>query len=190
MLGGSPQPPPPRRFWRRLTTRHHHLTKRPEGKAQKTAPFSNVRLRTWFFLLALPLLGSLIVLLGGAVWATRERVQELGHLQRDGNSIAGLERLIVALAGESREIAASLLPISATGEAEARETQTELAAARSFTDSAFVGSVASLAQDRSEFGTYHSANDPKALRALIDTLRTLPQGLPGAVEVLPSLAPG
>jgi len=130
-----------------------------------------VRLRTWFFLLALPLLGSLIVLLGGAVWATRERVQELGHLQRDGNSIAGLERLIVALAGESREIAASLLPISATGEAEARETQTELAAGRSFTDSAFVSSMASLAQDRSEFGTAHSANDPKALRALIDTLR-------------------
>ena len=170
MLGGSPQPPP-RRFWRRLTTRHHHLTKRPEGKAQKTAPFSNVRLRTWFFLLALPLLGSLIVLLGGAVWATRERVQELGHLQRDGNSIAGLERLIVALAGESREIAASLLPISATGEAEARETQTQLAAARSFTDSAFVSSMASLAQDRSEFGTDHSANDPKALRELINNLR-------------------
>jgi CheY-like chemotaxis protein len=45
-----------------------------------------VRLRTWFCLLALPLLGSLIVLLGGAVWTTRERVQELGHLQRDGNS--------------------------------------------------------------------------------------------------------
>ena len=130
-----------------------------------------MRLRTWFFLLALPLLGSLIVLLGGAVLATRERVQELGHLQRDGNSIAGLERLIVALAGESREIAASLLPISATGEAEARETQTELAAARSFTDSAFVSSMARLAQDRSEFGTDHSANDPKALRALIDTLR-------------------
>ena len=64
-----------------------------------------MRLRTWFFLLALPLLASLIVLLGGAVWATRERIQELGHLQRDGNSIAGLERLIVALAGESRETA-------------------------------------------------------------------------------------
>ena len=130
-----------------------------------------MRLRTWFFLLALPLLGSLIVLLGGAVWATRERVQELGHLQRDGNSIAGLERLIVALAGESREIAASLLPISATGEAEARETQTELAAARSFTDSAFVSSMASLAQDRSEFGTDHSANDPRALQELINNLR-------------------
>ena len=130
-----------------------------------------MRLRTWFFLLALPLLGSLIVLLGGAVWTTRERVQELGHLQRDGNSIAGLERLIVALAGESREIAASLLPISATGEAEARETQTELAAARSFTDSAFVSSMASLAQDRSEFGTDHSANDPRALQELINNLR-------------------
>jgi signal transduction histidine kinase/DNA-binding response OmpR family regulator len=130
-----------------------------------------VRLRTWFFLLALPLLGSLIVLLGGAVWATRERVQELGHLQRDGNSIAGLERLIVALAGESRETAASLLPISATGEAEARETQTQLAAARSFTDSAFVSSMASLAQDRSEFVTDTSANDPRALQELINNLR-------------------
>ena len=93
-----------------------------------------MRLRTWFFLLALPLNASLIALLGGAVWATRERVQDLEHLQRDGNAIAGLERLIVALAGESREIAASLLPISATGEAEARETQTQLAAARTAMD--------------------------------------------------------
>jgi signal transduction histidine kinase/DNA-binding response OmpR family regulator len=130
-----------------------------------------VRLRTWFFLLALPLNASLIALLGGAVWATREQVQKLEHLQRDGNSIAGLERVIVALAGESREIAASLLPIAATGEAEARETQTQLAAARTFTDSAFVNSMASLAQDRSETVTDTSASDPKALRALIDTLR-------------------
>jgi hypothetical protein len=60
------------------------------------------------------LLLSLTILLGGAVLATRERVQELGQLQRDGNSIADLERLLVALAGESREMAASLLPISAT----------------------------------------------------------------------------
>jgi len=130
-----------------------------------------VRLRTWFFLLALPLLASKIVLLGGAVWATRERVQELGHVQRDGNSIAGLERLIVALAGESREMAASLLPLSATGEKEAQETQTELAAARRFTDRAFASSMASLAQDRSETFTDTSATDPKALQALIDRLR-------------------
>ncbi|HEX9129541.1 MAG TPA: hypothetical protein VF850_10285, partial [Gemmatimonadaceae bacterium] len=119
----------------------------------------------------MPLLGSLIVLLGGAVWATRERVQKLEHLQRDGNSIAGLERLIVALAGESREIAASLLPIAATGDAEARETQTQLAAARVFTDSAFVNSMASLAENRSETVVDTSAIDPKALRALIDSLR-------------------
>jgi signal transduction histidine kinase/DNA-binding response OmpR family regulator len=130
-----------------------------------------VRLRTWFFLLALPLNASLIALLGGAVWATREQIQKLEHLQRDGNSIAGLERLIVALAGESREMAASLLPIAATGEAEARETQTQLAAARTFTDTAFVNSMASLAEDRSEIVIDTSASDPKALRALIDTLR-------------------
>jgi signal transduction histidine kinase/CheY-like chemotaxis protein len=121
--------------------------------------------------LALPLLGSLIVLLGGAVWATREQVHKLEHLQRDGNSIAGLERLIIALAGESRESAASLLPMSATGEEEARETQTQLVAARKFTDSAFVTSMASLAQDRSESFLDTSASDPRLLRALIDSLR-------------------
>jgi signal transduction histidine kinase/CheY-like chemotaxis protein len=130
-----------------------------------------VRLRTWFFLLALPLLGSLIVLLGGAVWATRERVQELEQVQRDGNVITGLERLIVALAGESRELAASLLPVSATGESEAAETQTQLAAARRFTDSAFVISITGLGQDRSEATVDHLANDQSKLRALIDSLR-------------------
>ncbi|HEX7595079.1 MAG TPA: histidine kinase dimerization/phospho-acceptor domain-containing protein, partial [Gemmatimonadaceae bacterium] len=130
-----------------------------------------MRLRTWFFLLALPLLGSLIVLLGGAVWATREQVHKLEHLQRDGNAIAGLERLIIALAAESRESAASLLPMSATGEEEARETQTQLAAARKFTDSAFASSMASLAQDRSENSVDTSASDPRLLRALIDSLR-------------------
>ena len=147
------------------------MTARTAEGTPKTAPFSNVRLRTWFFLLALPLLGSLIVLLGGAAWATRERVLKLEHIQRDGNSIAGLERLIVALAGESREVAASLLPVSATGEAEARETQTQLAAARSLTDSAFVSSMASLALDRSETVTDTSASDPKALQELINRLR-------------------
>ena len=130
-----------------------------------------MRLRTWFFLLALPLLGSLIVLLGGAVWATRERILELEHLQRNGNSIAGLERLIVALAGESREVAASLLPLSVTGEAEARETQTELAAGRRFTDSAFVTSMESLGLDRSETVRDTVATDPKPLQELIHNLR-------------------
>jgi len=130
-----------------------------------------VRLRTWFFVLALPLNGTLIVLLGGAVWATRERIQGLEHLQRDGNSIAALERLIVALAGESREVAASLLPISATGEAEARETQTQLATARRFTDTAFVTGMESLAQDRAETARDTNANDPKALQQQINNLR-------------------
>jgi len=130
-----------------------------------------VRLQTWFFLIAVPVVTSLIVLLSGAVWVTRERVQELEQVQRDGNSIAGLDRLIVALAGESREMAASLLPVSATGEKEARETQTQLAAARRFTDRAFASSMASLDEDRSERATDHSASNPKALRALIVRLR-------------------
>jgi len=65
--------------------------------------------------MALPTVTSLIVLLGAAVLATRDRVHELEHVQRDGNSIAGLERLIVALAGERSEVAASLLPVSFTG---------------------------------------------------------------------------
>ena len=130
-----------------------------------------MRLRTWFLLIAVPVVTSLIVLLSGAVWVTRERVQQLEQVQRDGNSIAGLDRLIVALAGESREMAASLLPVSATGEKEARETQTQLAAARRFTDRAFASSMASLDKDRSETATRESASDPKALRALIVRLR-------------------
>jgi signal transduction histidine kinase/DNA-binding response OmpR family regulator len=170
MLGGSPLP----LFSAILATpdnQHRYLTKQPEAKARRRALLSNVRLRTWFFVLALPLNASLIVLLGGAVWATRERVQELEHVQRDGNSIAGLERLIVALAGESREIAASLLPISATGQAEAAETQTQLAAARRSTDSAFDISMASLREDRSELAVDRHASNSQELRALIDSLR-------------------
>ena len=130
-----------------------------------------MRLRTWFFLLALPLLGSLIVLLGGAVLVTRERVQQLEHVHRDGNSISGLERLLVALAAESREMAASLLPVSATTEKEARETQMQLAVARTVTDQAFANSMASLAEDHSDTINDRSASDPKALRVLIDRLR-------------------
>jgi signal transduction histidine kinase/CheY-like chemotaxis protein len=130
-----------------------------------------VRLRAWFYLMAFPITTSLIVLLGGAVWATRERVQALEHLQRDGNSISGLERLIVALAGESREVAASLVPVTLAGDNKARETQTELAAARRFTDGAFASSMASLAMDRSESVVDTNATDPNALRALIDSMR-------------------
>jgi signal transduction histidine kinase/CheY-like chemotaxis protein len=147
------------------------MTKTTAGGAQKGVLGSNVRLRTWFFVLALPVLFSLTVLLGGAVWVTRERVQELEHLQRDGNSIAGLERLIVALAGESREVAASLVPVTLAGEDKARETQTELAAARTLTDRAFANSMASLAEDRSESVVDTSATDPSKLRALIDSMR-------------------
>jgi signal transduction histidine kinase/DNA-binding response OmpR family regulator len=172
MLGGSSLPSS---FGAPGDARQHGiatLTKRPEGMPPRAAPFSNVRLRTWFFVLALPLNASLIVLLGGAVWATRERVQKLEHVQRDGNAIAGLERLIVALAGETHEIAASLLPISATGQAEAAETQMQLAAARRSTDSAFEISMTSLGQDRSESAADRRASDPQALHALIDGLRT------------------
>ena len=140
-------------------------------RAPKAALGSNVRLRTWFLLIAFPLVGSLIALLGGAVWATRERVQELEHVQRDGNSIAGLERLMVALAGESREMSASLLPVSGTGEKEARETQMELAAARTLTDRAFASSMATLAHDHSRSGVDVSASNHEELRALIDSLR-------------------
>ncbi len=131
-----------------------------------------MRLQTWFFLIALPLIGSLIVLLGGAVLVTRERIQELERVQRDGTSIAALERLIVALAGESREMAASLLPVSAIGDKEANETQAELGAARTFTDRAFATSMATRAMDGPESSKTRIANDPKALLGLIDQLRT------------------
>jgi len=147
------------------------MTPTTVDRAPKAPLGSNVRLRTWFLLIAFPLVGSLIALLGGAVWATRERVQELEQVQRDGNSIAGLERLTVALAAESREMSSSLLPVSATGETEARETQTELAAARKVTDRAFASSMASLALDHSTSGIDISAGNQKALRALIDSLR-------------------
>jgi HAMP domain-containing protein len=130
-----------------------------------------VRLQTWFFLIAFPLIGSLIVLLGGSVLITRERVQELGQAQRAGTSIADLERLIVALAAESREMAASLVPVSATGVKEAEETQDQFAAAQRLTDRAFATSMASLTLDHATGNKDHTASDPKALRVLIDRLR-------------------
>jgi hypothetical protein len=37
----------------------------------KPPPGSNVRLRTWLLLFALPLVTVLVVLLGATVWATR-----------------------------------------------------------------------------------------------------------------------
>jgi signal transduction histidine kinase/DNA-binding response OmpR family regulator len=130
-----------------------------------------VRLQTWFFLIAFPLIGSLIVLLGGSVLITRERVQELGQAQRAGTSIADLERLIVALAAENREMAASLVPVSATGVKEAEETQAQFAAAQRLTDRAFATSMASLTLDHATGNKDHTASDPKALRVLIDRLR-------------------
>jgi signal transduction histidine kinase/DNA-binding response OmpR family regulator len=130
-----------------------------------------VRLQTWFILVALPLIGSLIVLLGGSVLITRERVQELEQAQRAGTSIADLERLIVALADESREMAASLIPVYATGVKEDEETQAQLAAARLLTDRAFAASMASLTLDHAVSNKEHTASDPKALRVLIDSLR-------------------
>jgi signal transduction histidine kinase/DNA-binding response OmpR family regulator len=147
------------------------MTRTTAEGAPKAALGSNVRLRTWFLLIAIPTIGSLIVLLGGAVWATRERVQKLEQVQRHGNSIAGLERLILALAGEGREVAASLLPVSTTGEKEAQESHTELTDARNKTDHAFASSMTSLAMDHSDSGADIGADDPKSLRALIDRLR-------------------
>jgi len=142
----------------------------PSSRAPKAALGSNVRLRTWFFLLALPTTTILMVLLGGAVWGTRQRVKELEQLKQDGVSIAGLERLTMALAVELRETAASLASDGA-GASEAQETLTQLAAARKTTDSDFARSMASLAADRSKHGTKETATDPVALRALVDTMR-------------------
>jgi signal transduction histidine kinase/DNA-binding response OmpR family regulator len=147
------------------------LTKRPDRKPPKAALGSHVRLQTWFFLIAFPLIGSLIALLGGAVMVTRERILELEQVQRDGTSIAALERLIVALSGESREMSASLLPVSGTGEKEAKETQTQLAAARILTDRAFATSMATRMMGPSKNSKHSPASDPKALRELIDRLR-------------------
>ena len=130
-----------------------------------------MRLRTWFFLLALPTTAILMVLLGGAVWGTRERVKELEQLKQDGASIAVLQGLIMALAVELRETAASLAPGDGARSKEAKETLTELAAARKTTDTAFARNMASLAADRSKHGNKETADDRVALRALLDTMR-------------------
>jgi signal transduction histidine kinase/CheY-like chemotaxis protein len=147
------------------------MTQTTAEDARKAPLGSSVRLQTWFFLLAFPTIAMLIVLLGGAVWATRQRVQDLGQLQLDGISIAALERLVVALAVETREVAASLVPVSGSGDKEAQETQTELATAVKSTDRAFANSMTGLATDRSADAAEESASDPKALRALLDRMR-------------------
>ena len=102
---------------------------------------------------------------------TRDQVHELEQVQRDGNSIAGLERLIVALAGEGREVAASLLPESARSEKEAQETEIQLAAARRFTDRAFCEQHGESGGGSPGEGCRSQRDRPKALRALIDRLR-------------------
>jgi signal transduction histidine kinase/DNA-binding response OmpR family regulator len=138
---------------------------------RKAALGSTVRLRTWFFLLALPTTAILIVLLGGAVWGTRQRLYELEQLKHDAASIAGLESLIMALAVELRETAASLNLDDRAGASEAKETLKELAAARKTTDSAFARSMASMAMDRHNQGTQETAVDAVGLRSLVDRMR-------------------
>src|ERR1700687_5850367 len=141
--------------------------------ARKAALWSKVtsgRLRTWFFLLALPTIIMLVVMLAGAVWGTRQRIDELDQLKRDGGSIAVLEGLVMALAVELRETAGSLDPDGA-GPGKAKETNTELFDARKTTDSVFARTMSSLALDRSESGTEERASDPQALRILVDSMR-------------------
>lgn len=136
----------------------------------KPAFGSNVRLRTWFFLMALPLVSVLVVLLGGAVWATRQRVEDLAQIKRDGASIAAMERLITALVEELRETAVYLAAHEG-GSGDAVERLADLAAGRSVTDGAFTRSMAALAVERAGGDIEESANDPDSLRTLLDRMR-------------------
>jgi signal transduction histidine kinase/CheY-like chemotaxis protein len=120
--------------------------------------------------MALPLVSVLIVLLGGAVWATRQRVGDLEQIKRDGASIAGMERLITALAEELRETAAYLASHEG-GSGDARERFADLAAGRNVTDGAFTRSMAALAVERARGDIEESANDPDSLRTLLDRMR-------------------
>jgi signal transduction histidine kinase/DNA-binding response OmpR family regulator/HPt (histidine-containing phosphotransfer) domain-containing protein len=113
----------------------------------------------------------LMVLLGGTVWSARQRVEELERLKRDGSSIAVLDRLIMALAVELRETAASLDTRNGVGSGEAKETRIELAAARNTTDSAFARRMAGLAVDPSESRAKDEASDPQAILAVVDRMR-------------------
>ncbi|HMI45635.1 MAG TPA: ATP-binding protein, partial [Gemmatimonadaceae bacterium] len=119
----------------------------------------------------MPTTALLMLLLGGAVWGTRQRVDELEQLKHDGASIAGLERLIMALAVELRETATLLAPDDGAGASVSRQTLADLTAAGKATDSAFARSLASLAADRSKAGTEEPASDPAALRALVARMR-------------------
>ena len=131
---------------------------------------TDVRLQTWFWLLALPPVAALMVMLGGAVWGTRQRVEELEQLRRDGSSIATLQGLIIALSEELSETAASL-DTDRPGPGKPDETHSELAVARKATDNAFALSTQSLGMDPSEPGTKERASNPQALKALLDRMR-------------------
>jgi signal transduction histidine kinase/ActR/RegA family two-component response regulator len=121
--------------------------------------------------LALPTTIVLLLLLGNAVWGARQRVDDLEHLKQGGASIAVLERLILALAVEKREAAASLTPDDGVKPGEIEETVTELATARTTTDSAFARSMVSLAADHSTQGPEEAATDPVALREFVNKMR-------------------
>src|SRR4051812_23667373 len=147
------------------------MTNTPVESAHTPTFIEKVRLQTWFLLIALPLLTLVLVLLGAAVLVTRDRVSELEQIQRDGTSIAALERLIVALAIEDREMVGSLLPISSADPQDAEAARAEFDEARKATERAFSTSMEHLAGDRSDAGSETSASDPKELRARIDSMR-------------------
>ena len=112
-----------------------------------------------------------MVLLAGAVWGTRLRVDALGELKRDGASIAGVERLTMALTVELRETATLLAPNDGAGATGSKHTLDDLAVARLVTDSAFARGMISLAADQSNGGAKEIAGDPVALRVLVDSMR-------------------
>src|SRR3954471_7625890 len=147
------------------------MTSTPVESPHALTFMEKVRLQTWFLLIALPLLTMVLVLLGAAVLVTRDRVSELEQIQRDGTSIAALERLIVALAIEDREMVGSLLPISSADPQDAEAARAEFDEARKATERAFSTSMEHLAGDRSDEGSETSASDPKELRARIDSMR-------------------
>ena len=105
------------------------------------------------------------------MWSTRQRVYELEKLKRDGAAIAGVERLVIALAVEPRETATLLAPADGARARQSKQTLTELAAARDRTDGAFARSMASLAADPSKKDTEETVGDPVTLRALVDSMR-------------------
>jgi signal transduction histidine kinase/DNA-binding response OmpR family regulator len=94
-----------------------------------------MRLRTWFLLFTLPTFGLLVLLLGSAVLSSRERVNELGALQRAGTGIVMMDRFVIALSKELREAANVLVPQEDS--LELKETAGELLERRRATDVMF-----------------------------------------------------